>query len=194
MAAYKPRRRRVGTIRYFEPNPKQARGSYIYQFYRLNKAIIDKAYSGIGAASAYEHFKQEALDLISERPQKGIQWATAYQLGKSSFVEASGGSTAVNNILRILRRTGSMQILANLSGYRKSSSVALENYNGWTYDSLSKTFTYRPVSPKTGALLPNGTPVMVWITQLGRYPIGTSILHLSSNLGYREIRFQGETR
>ena len=194
MAAYKPRRRRVGTIRYYEPNPAQSQARYIYQFYRLNKALIDKSYAGIGAARPYEHFKQEALDLLSEQPQRGVKWATSYQLGKSSFVEASGGSTSINNILRILRRTGSMQILANLAGYKKSSSIAIENYNGWSYDQLSKLFTYRPISPKTGAPLPNGKPVTVWITQINRYPLGTSILHLSSDFGYREIRFQGVTR
>lgn len=192
MAAYKPRLRRVGTIRYREPNPAQSKGSYIYQFYRLNKGIIDKAYSGIGAATPYEHFKQEALDLIAEQPRQGIQWATRYQLGKSSFVEASGGNTSVNNILRILRRTGSMQTLARLAGYNKSSSVALENYNGWTYDALSKQFTYTPISPKTGRPLPNGQKVTVWIQQIGRYPIGVSILYLSSAIGYEEIRFTGE--
>lgn len=190
--AYKPKRRRVGTIRYYEPNPAQSKGSYIAQFYRLNKALIDKAYTGIGATSPYQHFKAEALDLLAEQPRRGVQWATKYQLGKTSFVEASGGNTSVNNILRILRRTGSIQTLANLCGYQKSSSVALENYNGWSYDYTSKIFTYRPISPKTGLPLPNGVPVDVWIKQIGRYPIGTSILYLQSSLGYREIRFQGE--
>ena len=187
MAAYKPKQRRVGSIRYFEPNPRQSQGRYIYQFYRLNKTLIDRAYSGIGVASAYEHFKQEAIDLLTESPRRSVKWATSYQLGKASFVVSSGGSTPYNNIIRMLRRVGGFQWLAELSGYRKSSSIDIENYNGWSYDSASQLFFYTPISPKTGRPLPNGHRVTIQIYQPGRYPVGNTTLLLWSDIGNAEL-------
>lgn len=207
--AYKSKRRRVGTIRYYEPNPKQSQSSYIAQFYRLNKGLIDKAYTGIGTTSPYEHFKAEALDLLAERKSKGqpakITWATSYQLGKASFVEASGGNTAVNNILRILRRTGNMQTLARLAGYAKSSTIEIENYDAWVYDYYSKTFTYYPTSTKTGkrleqnasmtdgeSVIYRAAPVTIWFSQKSRYPFGDLEMNMQSVNGFVKIETQGE--
>ena len=193
---YKPQRRRVGPIRYLEPNPAQAQGSYIYQFYRLNKKLIDAAYQGIGAASPYQHFKAEAIDLLTEQPQRSIKWATSYQLGKTSFVQAVGGNTYVNNILRMLRRAGAMQGLTHLAGFNKSSDIAIENFAAWQYDQASKSFTYTPFSNRTGKPIrtDRAKPVSVWITHTDKYPTGISVLHLRSDNGYLKYKFQGDMK
>lgn len=196
---YKPQRRRIGTIRYLEPNPEQTQGSYIYQFYRLNKKLIDAAYQGIGAANPYQHFKAEALDLIQEqisnKQSVNVRRATSYQLGKTSFVSAAGGNVYVNNILTMLRRTRSLQIVAHLAGYNKSSDINVDSFSGWAYDEASKQFIYTPISNRTGEVVKSDRAkqrVYVWIQQLNRYPTGITVIHIKGENGNSvEIKYKG---
>lgn len=195
---YKPQRRRIGTIRYLEPNPEQTQGSYIYQFYRLNKKLIDAAYQGIGAANPYQHFKAEALDLIQEQISKkqpvNVRRAASYQLGKTSFVSAAGGNVYVNNILTMLRRTRSLQIVAHLAGYNKSSDINVDSFAGWAYDEALKQFIYTPISNRTGKAVQSDRAqrVYVWIQQLNRYPTGITVIHITAENGNSvEINYKG---
>lgn len=191
---YKPKTRRLGTVKYIEPNPQQSRGSYIYQFYRLNKKLIDAAYSGIGVADPYMHFKAETLDLLSEQPSKPVTWATRYQIGKGSVVTTAGGNTAINNLIRSIRRAGATQALAKLAGYTSSAHIGFYDLRSWSYSAGNQQYYFHVIG-KNGEPRPDKPTVALWFSNSegGKYKVGgAAYLHMASPLGDRVFKLLKE--